>query len=157
MLDASSRSVGERSAKKRLRMLFAMQWLKSIFCWTWHAVLTITFARLPIGFRIAAILSLAATLHACERVSTSDSDATLIWRVPMEHIDGSPISDLAGYYIYYGDTPTALMHVVQLRDPAMTGYIVRNLPRGVHYFSVSAYTASGVQSGLAVPVSKVIP
>jgi hypothetical protein len=75
----------------------------------------------------------------------------------MNNIDGSPISDLAGYYIYYGENTAALMHVVQLRDPAMTRYVVRNLSRGVHYFSMSAYTASGVQSGLAVPVRKVIP
>ena len=95
--------------------------------------------------------------HGCERVSTSDADATLFWRVPMETIDGSPINGLAGYYIYYGDSPTALENVVQIRDPAMTGYVIRNLSRGVHYFSVSAYTESGAQSGLAAPVSKSIP
>jgi hypothetical protein len=116
-----------------------------------------TFVRSAFAIRTAAILILATTLHACERVSTSDLDATLFWRIPTENIDGSPISDLAGYYIYYGDSPTALMHVVQLRDPAVTGYIVRNLSPGAYYFSVSVYTASGVQSGLAAPVRKVIP
>ncbi len=111
----------------------------------------------PACVRLAVVFSLALTLHACERVSSTESDATLYWRAPTSHVDGSPLTDLAGYYLYYGDSPSALTHVLQLPDPGITGYVVRNLTRGVHYFSVSAYSESGAQSGLATPVRKVIP
>jgi hypothetical protein len=50
----------------------------------------------------------------------------------MENIGGAPISDLVGYHMYYGDSRNALMHLIQLRNPAMTATPLRNPPRGVH-------------------------
>lgn len=80
----------------------------------------------------------------------------MAWDAPTKNTDGSPLESLAGYYIYYGDSPAALTHVIQIREPASRGYVVRHLSPGTHYFSVSAYTASGAQSGLCVPLSRVI-
>jgi hypothetical protein len=107
--------------------------------------------------RCATILAVAYLLNACEWVGQPTSDVTLSWQRPTKNTDGSPIKDLSGYYIYYGDSPTALMHVVQLPNPASTDYIVRDLTAGTHFFSVAAYTASGAQSGLSAPASKTIP
>jgi hypothetical protein len=107
--------------------------------------------------RCAAILTIASLLNACEPAGPSPSDATLSWLIPTKNTDGSPIRDLAGYYVYYGDNPKIMTHAVQLRDPTSAVYVVRNLSPGPHYFSVAAYSASGAQSGLTTPVSKVIP
>jgi hypothetical protein len=105
----------------------------------------------------AAILTTASLLNACEPAGPSPSDATLSWIIPTKNTDGSPLRDLAGYFIYYGDSPKVMTHAVRLSDPASAVYVVRNLSPGPHYFSVAAYSASGAQSGLTTPVSKVIP
>jgi hypothetical protein len=107
--------------------------------------------------RYAAILTFAPLLNACEHAGPSPSDATLSWAIPTRNTDGSPIHDLAGYYVYYGDNPKIMTHAVQLTNPAWAVYVVRNLSPGPHYFRVAAYSASGAQSGLTAPVSKVIP
>jgi Fibronectin type III domain len=106
--------------------------------------------------RCAIALIVLATLNACNQ-NSSPSDATLSWMTPTKNIDGSPIQELAGYYIYYGNDPTLMSHAVQLRDPASTNFVIRNLGPGTHYFRLVAYSASGAQSGLSSPVSKTIP
>jgi hypothetical protein len=107
--------------------------------------------------RRVAILTAASMLNACGQSAPSASDATLSWLVPTKNTDGSPLRELAGYYVYYGDNPEIMAHAVQVRDPESTVYVVRDLSPGPHYFRVAAYSASGAQSGLSPPASKVIP
>ena len=40
-----------------------------------------------------------------------DNQACLSWSVPTQNSDGSPISDLAGYRIYYGENSAAIQTV----------------------------------------------
>jgi hypothetical protein len=107
--------------------------------------------------RFSTALLILVTLNACDEGSSSPSNATLSWITPTKNIDDSPLQELAGYYIYYGDSPALMTHAVQLRDPASTTFIVRHLDPGTHYFRLAAYSSTGAQSGLSSPVSKTIP
>jgi len=106
--------------------------------------------------RCAIPLAAAAALISCGGGSAFGT-ATLSWLPPTRNADSSPMTDLAGFYIYYGMSPQAMTHAIQIRDPRLTGYVIKNLSPGKYYFSVGAYTASGAQSGLSLPVSKFIP
>ena len=89
--------------------------------------------------------------------SGSTGTATLTWTAPTTNTDGSALTDLAGYHVYYGTSASALTTVVDVANPATMTYTVTDLASGTWYFAVNAYTTSGLQSALSNPVSKSIP
>ena len=82
--------------------------------------------------------------------------ATLSWTAPTQNTDGTAISGLAGYYIYYGTSASALSQTVQVANPGLLTYTVQGLAAGTWYFSVVAYTSGGAQSAASNPASIVI-
>jgi hypothetical protein len=82
--------------------------------------------------------------------------ATLSWAPPTENTDGSALTNLAGYRIYYGTSATALTQVVQLSSAGITTYVVENLAPSTYYFSVRAYNAAGAESTNSNVVSKIV-
>ena len=83
--------------------------------------------------------------------------ATLSWTAPTTNTDGSAVTDLAGYHIYYGTSPSALSAVINVTSPATTSYTVNNLTSGTWYFAVNAYTTGGMDSALSNTGSKSVP
>jgi hypothetical protein len=75
----------------------------------------------------------------------SAGSATLSWDPPTENTNGTPITDLAGYYIVYGSSPAAMTQKVTVPSPATNEYEISNLSPGTYYFEVIAYTSSGVE------------
>lgn len=63
---------------------------------------------------------------------------------------------VAGFHVYSGRSPATLRRVATLRDTSATHYVVRHLPRGKWYFTVSTFTRRGVESELPPPVAKTI-
>jgi Putative Ig domain len=88
--------------------------------------------------------------------ATSGS-ATLTWTAPVTNTNGSALTDLAGYHIHYGSSPSALSTVIDIANAGTTSYTVSNLASGTWYFAVSAYTTSGDESALSNTGSKSIP
>jgi len=109
---------------------------------------------------------LALTAVACSQVNpgapgaaTSQSatgSATLNWSPVTQNTDGTILTDLAGYTVYYGASPDALNTAVVLSDPSQTTYIVAPLTAGTWYFAVSAYTTKGIQGELSNVAAKTI-
>lgn len=87
---------------------------------------------------------------------TVDNSATLSWTAPSDNSNGSALTDLAGYHIYYGTTPGALTNTVNITNPGTLSYTVTNLGAGTWYFAISAYTNSGLQSAMSNVGSKTI-
>ncbi|MGA7539771.1 MAG: putative Ig domain-containing protein [Steroidobacteraceae bacterium] len=83
--------------------------------------------------------------------------ATLTWTAPTTNTNGSALTDLAGYHIYYGTSPSALSSVVDIPNPGTTTYAISSLASGTWYFAVNAYTTSGTESALSNTGSKSIP
>jgi Putative Ig domain len=82
--------------------------------------------------------------------------ATLFWSAPAENTDGSPISGLAGYWIYSGSSATNLNRLQQVAGSATTTRVIQGLASGTYFFAVSAYTSSGVEGPLSNVVRKII-
>jgi hypothetical protein len=92
-----------------------------------------------------------------EGVASGNGTATLTWNPPTQKTDGTLLTDLAGYKVVYGPSPSAMNTVVVLTDPNVTTYVVTDLSSGTWYFAVAAYTSSGTtQSALSNVATKVI-
>jgi hypothetical protein len=72
------------------------------------------------------------------------------WRAPIANTDGTPLTDLTGYTIYYGTKPGVYTQTLSIDDPSATHTVVRGLQPGVHYFvAISANNAKGAHSALS--------
>jgi hypothetical protein len=76
----------------------------------------------------------------------SMGNATLSWQPPLMRTDGSQLTDLAGYGIYYGSTPDDLRHAIRLDNPGLTSYVVENLTQGTWYFAMTSFDSAGLES-----------
>jgi hypothetical protein len=82
--------------------------------------------------------------------------AKLSWSAPMTNTDGSALTDLAGFRVYYGLKPDAPSERIDIADPAARSTLIQGLSPGTWYFSISAYSARGVESARTPPASKTI-
>jgi hypothetical protein len=87
---------------------------------------------------------------------TSTGTAELAWQMPTENTNGTPLTDLAGYTIVYGSSPSTMNSSVQLTDIGTTSYVVKGLGQGTWYFAIVSYTLSGADSALSNIGSKTI-
>jgi hypothetical protein len=99
----------------------------------------------------------ASASLAAFSITVATGSATVFWTAPTQNTNGTPLTDLAGYTIYYGTSPSALTQTIQLANPSATSYMVGALSAGTYYFAVAAYTAAGTQSTRSSAGSKTIP
>src|SRR6185437_6839875 len=71
---------------------------------------------------------------------------TINWTPPTENVDGSTLSNLAGYHLYYGSSQSNLNQVVDITNPGLASYVLSNLAAGTWYFAVTSVNADGVES-----------
>lgn len=88
--------------------------------------------------------------------ATAPAIATIFWTPPSQNLDGTALTDLAGFRIYYGNNANALVQSITVSNPGLTSYVLANLARGSWYFAVAAFTAQNVESELSQIVSKTI-
>ena len=82
--------------------------------------------------------------------------ASLSWNAPTENTDGSPVTDLVGFHIYYGTSADALTQTIDVPATTTTTYVIGDLDAGTYYFAVTAYTAQGTESAQSNVASKTI-
>lgn len=88
--------------------------------------------------------------------AASLGNATLSWTPPDRNTDGSALTDLRGYRIYYGTNASALDNMVPITNVGITTYVVENLSPATYYFSMTALNAANVESGRTNLASKVV-
>jgi hypothetical protein len=93
------------------------------------------------------------TLYA---VQPGGGYAIVAWTPPTERTDGSALTDLAGYKVYYGKKSSSLTHVFNVKSAGLTSHLVENLDAGTWYFAVSAYDTKGLESARSATQSKTI-
>jgi hypothetical protein len=81
---------------------------------------------------------------------------TLSWYPPTQNADGSALTDLAGYRIYYGYDVDALDRVITLQNPGLTRLVVEDLATATWHFSMTSVNSSGSESARSPMVSKTI-
>jgi hypothetical protein len=77
---------------------------------------------------------------------TAMGSVTVSWVPPTTNSDGTPITNLAGYRISYGTSPTALLQTISVATPGLTNYLIDNLTPGIWYFSIEAINSQGLNS-----------
>jgi hypothetical protein len=77
--------------------------------------------------------------------TATTGSATLSWMPPTQNTNGSALTDLAGYHIYYGTTPD-LGQSVTLTNAGLTRYVLSGLTQTTWYFAMTAYDTAGNES-----------
>ncbi len=85
------------------------------------------------------------------------NSAKLAWDPPTTNTDGTPLTDLKGYKVYFGTAPGNYSRSMDISDPAATSFQVDNLPAGTWYFALKAVDTSGNESSFSNEASKTIP
>lgn len=116
-------------------------------------VATITNIRITVsdGATTAALgpFSIAVTQSA-------SGSALLSWTPPAQNTDGTPLVDLAGYRVLYGQSAAELTQTVSITNSSLSSYLVENLTPGTWYFAVAAVNAAGILSNPSSVASKTI-
>lgn len=98
----------------------------------------------------------AFTITVTPPTTASTGSASLSWTAPTSNTNGTPITDLAGYHIYYGTTAGSLDTFIDVPGGATTEYEISNLASGTYYFTVTAYNSLGLESAASNQASKTI-
>src|SRR3990172_5507095 len=81
--------------------------------------------------------------------------AVLTWDPPTTNTDGTPLTDLTGYKVYYGTASGNYSTVIDAAN--VISYTVPNLTNNAtYYFATTAYDTSANESGFSNEVSKTI-
>jgi Putative Ig domain len=86
----------------------------------------------------------------------STGAVTLSWMPPTQNSDGSTLTNLAGYHIYYGTSQSNLNQVVNITNPGLATYVLSNLSAATYYFSMTSINSSGQESARSNVVSYVV-
>ena len=108
---------------------------------TGHIVVTAS-----IGSSSTSLTPFTIQVHPAVTVTPTVS-AELSWTAPTENADGSPVTDLAGYRIYYGTNAADLTSKVDVSGALSTTYVLKGLNNGRYYFAVVAFNSLGLDSG----------
>jgi hypothetical protein len=101
-----------------------------------------------------ATASLPAFAIAVQAMATGS--ATLSWTPPTQNSDGSALTNLAGYKVYWGTQQGTYPNSVTLSNPGLTSYVVDNLGPGTYFFVATALNTLGAESTFSGVASKTI-
>jgi hypothetical protein len=104
------------------------------------------------GKATSTLTAFTITVTTASATTTANRSAQVSWSVPLTNSDGSALTDLAGFHVYYGTDPSKLTRV-DVPGATSVAYTAANLTAGTYYFTVSAYNSSGVESALPTVLS----
>ena len=81
---------------------------------------------------------------------------TLSWTPPTENTDGSTLTDLAGYNIYYGKSSGSYSNTVRIDNPSISTYMVENLVPDTYYVVATSFNAAGIESAYSNEAVKTV-
>lgn len=71
---------------------------------------------------------------------------TVSWDAPTENEDGTPLTDLAGYRIYYGMISGEYTETIVIDSPGLTEYVLDNLAPGRYFLVMTAINSQDMES-----------
>jgi hypothetical protein len=98
------------------------------------------------GYAKAVLPAFAITVKATGVPTSPTGSVNITWTPPTENTDGSALTNLAGYDIYYGTTATELTAVDHVGNPGISDYVIEGLAPGRWYFAMKAYNVNGSES-----------
>jgi hypothetical protein len=97
-----------------------------------------------------AVSSLPAFSLAVTPAATRS--VTVKWVPPTQNTDGTPLTNLSGYMVFYGTSSQQYSTSMYLLGAASSSVVVEDLVPGTYYFSVKAVNTAGVESTFASEV-----
>ncbi|HZW59256.1 MAG TPA: putative Ig domain-containing protein [Woeseiaceae bacterium] len=101
-------------------------------------------------------LTASTPVFSVEVMQSATGSATLLWDAPSENTDGSVLTDLAAYRIYYGTSAGNYPNEILIDNPGITTYVVENLPPDTYYFVSTAINSNGIESGYSNMATAVV-
>jgi Calx-beta domain len=81
--------------------------------------------------------------------SVGSKTTMLSWSPPNENTNGSALTNLAGYNIYYGTSSGTMTNKISITTVGITNYVIQNMNSGNWYFAMTAVNSSGTESVLS--------
>jgi hypothetical protein len=78
------------------------------------------------------------------------------WQPPSENVDGTPLTDLSGFRIYYGEDSRAYSQTLTVDDAAAVSHTLA-LSTGSYYVAMTAIDGDGNESAFSNEVLKTAP
>ncbi|MDH3545876.1 MAG: fibronectin type III domain-containing protein [Gammaproteobacteria bacterium] len=82
---------------------------------------------------------------------------TLSWTAPTENTDGTPLTDLAGFNIYYGQSQGSYPNRIRIDNPSIDTYVVGNLLPNTYYAVATSFNTAGIESAYSNVAVKTVP
>lgn len=79
--------------------------------------------------------------------------AVVSWEAPADNVDGSPLTGLAGFRVYYGKRADQLTSRLDIANAGVASVVIGDLSPATWYFAVAAYSRDHVEGEL----SEVVP
>jgi hypothetical protein len=100
----------------------------------------------------------SASLNAfsVQVVGTATGSATLSWLPPTQNTDGTPLTNLSGYRVYWGTSQGSYPNSVALNNPGLSSYVVNQLTPATWFFTVTAVASTGAESAFSNIAQKVV-
>ena len=93
---------------------------------------------------------------ALASVTVEVLDKVLRWKAPTQNVDGSPLTDLAGYTVYWGDQSRVYSGSHTINNASTTQWTA-TMGAGEYFFALTAFDKEGNESGYSNEVRKTIP
>jgi hypothetical protein len=90
-------------------------------------------------------------------LSTLGSSATLTWLPPAMNTDGTPLTNLSAFKVYWGATQGTYPYSTHIASSTARGHTVTGLGTGTWYFVVTALNATGIESPRSNVWFKTVP
>lgn len=105
-----------------------------------------------------ALTGVTATTTYTLTCAGNPGTATVSWAAPTLNTDGSPLTNLAGFKIYWANSSTGVASAtpVVLNSPTTRSYAVTGLAAGTWYFGAKAFNSAGVDSDMSNLANKAI-
>jgi hypothetical protein len=115
-----------------------------------------TFANIVIsasdGRASASLPAFAITVAAA-----TTGSITVSWVPPTQNTDGTPVTGLSGFRVYYGTASRQYDQSVLVSSPSLTSVVVEGLSSGTTwYFGVKSVNSTGVESDYSNEAVKVL-
>lgn len=101
-------------------------------------------------------LTAAMSAFVVDVTQVAVSSTTLSWTAPTMNEDGSALTDLTGYKIFYGRSSRNYTNEIPINNASITTYVVDNLSPDTYYFAAKAVSASGGDSAYSGEAVRVI-
>ena len=103
-----------------------------------------------------ASASLPAFSIQVQAAPVQTGSLTLQWSAPVSRADGTPLSlsDIDGYYIYYGVSAGNYPNRIDVADGSAQAATITDMPAGPYYLVMTTYDVSGIESAYSSMVVK---